>query len=103
VWIVNDLAELLHGCHLQVTLRNGEGQAVYRLDRTLDVPAGSAGVVDTVDWTLPDGRGWQVTCRLTGQGQNLSENAYDLTVYDDIQPPFTRALWGRIKNHLLQA
>jgi beta-mannosidase len=89
VWIVNDLPEALPGCRLEVALGTGE-----RLARTLDVAADSAGVVARLDWLLPPGDDWRLTCGLSRDGQALATNEYDLGVHDDIQPTWRQRLWA---------
>ena len=93
LWIVNDTAEPLPGCRLEVTLSDASGQVAERLVHTLDVPPDSADIVGRLDWTLPAGAGWQLACRLDHQGRLLSENEYDLSVHDVRRPALGPRLW----------
>jgi beta-mannosidase len=103
VWIVNDLAEPLPGCHMEVTLWSGEGQATDHYACTVDVLADSAEVVTSLDWNLPAGGGWRLTCRLAREGHTLSANEYDLAVYDDLGPTLGQRLWIWLRGLSLRA
>jgi beta-mannosidase len=101
LWIVNDLAEALSGCHLEATLWSQDGQATNRTSRTLDVPPNSAGIVDSLDWPLPAAGGWRLTCRLSHGGETLADNDYDLTICDDLQPAPRQRLFIWLRDHML--
>jgi beta-mannosidase len=92
VWIVNDLAEPLPRCQMEVTLWAGEGQATEHYACAVDVPADSAEVVANLDWHLPAGGGWRLTCRLEQNGHTLSANDYDLAIYDGLGPTLRQRL-----------
>jgi beta-mannosidase len=101
LWIVNDLAEALPGCHLEATLWSQDGQATNRTSHTLDVPPNSAGIVGNLDWPLPAAGGWRLACRLSRGGQTLADNDYDLTLYDDLQPAPRQRLFIWLRDHTL--
>lgn len=88
VWIVNDLARALPGCTLEVALHAGpgDGRAVHALSEAIDVAADSAAVVSRVCWTLPEGEGRRLACRLVHEGRVVAANDYDLTAYDGLGP-----------------
>lgn len=94
VWIVNDLAKVLPGCHLEVILDDGTGQALYNLARTVDVTADSAEIVGGFCWPLPPGATWRLTCQLIQDNQLLAKNEYDIAVHDDISPTLQQRLWA---------
>ncbi len=93
VWIVNDGAKPLPDCLLEVTLLDGAGQPVSQLVHRLDVAADSAEIVGRFDWTLPEGGGWRLLCRLEQQGRPVTENEYDLAVHDGLGPSLGQRLW----------
>ncbi len=101
VWIVNDRAKDLPGCELEVTLQAGDGRPAERLAQAVDVAADSARVAACLDWPLPPGGGWRLACRLALGDQLLSENEYDLTVYDDVQPTWRQRLRAWLTDRLL--
>jgi beta-mannosidase len=101
VWILNDSAVSLAGCHLEVTLYDAAGQPVARFERTLEVSANSASVVGKLAWPLPEGDGWRLTCRLMRTGQTLAENDYDLSIHDGIQPTWNQRLWRWVAGHFV--
>jgi beta-mannosidase len=94
IWIVNDRAWALPGCHLEVVLWDGSGQPVKRFARALDVAADSAGIVGDLDCELPAGGGWRLICQLANQDQTLATNEYDLSAHDGIQPTLGQRLWA---------
>jgi len=100
VWLLNDRHEALDGCLVEVLLWDGQGQAVERFTCILDVAADSAAIVGQVDWLLPPGGGWRVTCRLSRGGQVLTANEYDLAVHDDLQPTPGQRLWTWLSFHM---
>jgi len=93
VWIVNDGEDLLSDCRLEVTLLDGAGQAVSHLIDRLDVAADSAEIAGHLCWTLPEGDGWRLVCRLEQQGKLVTENAYDLAAHDGLGPGLGLRLW----------
>jgi beta-mannosidase len=95
VWVINDRAETLPGCRMEITLETSGGILLERLDKTLDLPADSAGVVARFSWTLPANARW-VRCRLYQGDEELSFNEYDLSVHDSTQP----GRWQRIRSRL---
>jgi beta-mannosidase len=86
LWIVNDRAESLADCWLEVVLEDGGGQPVHRFHRALEVAANAVENVGEVCWLLPIGGDWRLACRLTHGEQLLAENRYELAIQDDIQP-----------------
>ena len=48
--------------------------------------ADSAGVVGHLDWILPPGGDWHLTCQIRREGHILAINEYDLAIHDGIQP-----------------
>jgi beta-mannosidase len=96
VWIVNDGEDPLSDCRLEVTLLDGTGQAVSRLVDRLDVAADSAEIAGRLRWTLPEGDGWRLVCRLEQRGKLVTENEYDLTVHDGLRPSLGQRLWQRL-------
>ncbi|MGD2207074.1 MAG: glycoside hydrolase family 2 TIM barrel-domain containing protein [Anaerolineae bacterium] len=92
VWIVNDRAEALPGCRLEIALRDGAGRPVNRFTRKVHIAADSSRVVGSIDWTLPVDGGWRLTCHLTFEQQIVATNEYDLTIHDDIQPTVKQRL-----------
>jgi beta-mannosidase len=101
VWIVNDRAEGLPGCRLEVELKDGADQPVHRLDCAVDIAADSAEILDTVCWELPADGGWQLDCRITQNGQIVTQNQYDLTVHDGIQPTLGQRVWAWLSRLVL--
>jgi beta-mannosidase len=96
VWLVNDRAETLTGCDLEVVLWVEKGGPVERFARCVDVAADLAGIVGSFCWTLPAGDGWRLTCALTRAGQTLAGNEYDLAAWDGLGPTFRQRLWSWI-------
>lgn len=93
VWIINDGGNPLPACHLEVTLLDQGGQPVDRSVHTLEVAADSATIVGRIKWTLPEGDGWWVVCRLEQAGRLVAENEYDLAVHDGLGPSLGQRLW----------
>jgi beta-mannosidase len=103
VWIVNDRAEALPGCNLEVTLWARDGQPAECLSCTVEVRADSAEIANSLDWSLPHGGGWRLTCRLAQKGQALASNEYDLAVCDDLQPTWRQRMKVWLRDRLLPA
>jgi beta-mannosidase len=95
VWVINDRAEPLPGCRLEITLENADGTPLEWLERTLDLSADSAEVVARFCWTLPAGARW-ARCRLSQGDTLLSFNEYDLSFHDPGRP----ARWRRFLSWL---
>jgi beta-mannosidase len=95
VWVINDGPEALHGCQLEVALWSGDSQAGEPLQRRVDIPADSAEVVGHVQWTLPRGSGWRLSCSVTHEGHIVTRNEYDLSAHDGIQPTLRQRLRAR--------
>ena len=93
LWIVNDGEEPLLDCVLEATLLDGTGQKVDQLVHRLDVAADSAEIAGRLDWTLPEGDGWRLLCRLEQQDQLVAENEYDLAEHDGLGPGVGQRLW----------
>ena len=89
---VNDRAETLFGCHLEVVLWGATGRQLDRFARSVDVTADSAEVVGSLDWTLPSDGGWRLTCVLAQEGETLATNQYDLSEHDDMRPTLRQRL-----------
>jgi beta-mannosidase len=94
IWVVNDLPVDLPGCRVEVALLAGAEQATARHSLDIEIAADSAKEVGGVQWTVPQGDGWRLTCRLVQEGQLLAANEYDLTVHDDITPTVGQRLWA---------
>jgi beta-mannosidase len=92
IWIINDRAESLPGCRLEVVLWDGTAQPAERFERSLDILDDSAEIVGSVRWTLPPGGGWRLSCCVTQGGQVVTQNEYDLTAHDGIQPTLAQRL-----------
>ncbi len=60
----------------------------------MDVSPTSSRIVDVIDWTLPPGNGWRLTCELQQDGTLLATNEYDLAAFDGIQPTLRQRLRG---------
>jgi hypothetical protein len=86
VWVINDSHQALAGCRVQTTLWDKTGQAVETMSESVDVGADSAKVAGELEWCLPPGGDWRVTCSLLRDGQILATNDYDVGTHDDIQP-----------------
>ena len=100
VWIINDKADVLANCRLEISLLDQHGQPAKRTELTVDVEPNSARVIDGIDWQLPAGGDWRLTCRLSHGGQTVSYNAYDLAIHDDLQPKLGQRLWAAL-THLM--
>jgi beta-mannosidase len=98
VWIVNDMASAISGCHLEVTLWDGAGQPLNSIEQSVEIPAASAKTVSCIDWELPEASGWHLTCLLNHDGRTLTTNTYDLAIHDDIRPTIRQRLWARLTN-----
>jgi beta-mannosidase len=92
VWILNDTAEQLPGCGLEVILCDGNGVGLRHLAHTVDVAADSATVVTSLDWKLPEANEWHIRCRLYRSNQTLATNEYDLAIHDDLEPTWAQRL-----------
>jgi beta-mannosidase len=92
VWIINDQAQAIPTCQMEVVLWNRVEEAVNRFARTVDVSPDSAEVVGSFCWRLPSGGGWRLTSKLTRDGQLLAINEYDLATCDDIKPTLRQRL-----------
>jgi beta-mannosidase len=103
VWIINDRAVALPGCHLEVRLWSAGGLCAEIMTCTVDLVADSAEVVGSLDWTLPPGEGWRLTCRLSHDDELLATNEYDLGIHDDIRPDLRQRLWIWLRDRLLPA
>ncbi len=93
VWIVNDEQSPLPDCHLEVTLLDHAGQPANQFIHRLEVAADSAEIVGRFEWTLPEGDGWRLVCRLERSGQLVAENEYNLAVHDGLGPGLGQRLW----------
>lgn len=98
IWIVNDRDEMLADCCLEIALWDGPGKLARRMETEVDVRPDSARVVDTLDWQLPDGGGWKLSCRLGSEGQTLAHNEYNLAIHDGQQPSIGQRLWAALAN-----
>ncbi len=101
VWIVNDRAAVLANCRLGISLWDRDGQPASRTELTIDVESNSARIVDNLDWQLPAGGSWRLTCRLSHDGQTVSYNEYDLSIHDDLQPNLGQRLWAALTNLMI--
>ena len=93
VWIINDGGDPLPDCRLEVTWLDQTRQPANRFTPKLDVAADSAEVVGQLKWTLPEGNGWRLACRLEQHGQMVAKNEYDLAVHDELGPGLGQHLW----------
>ena len=103
VWVVNDRHEILEDCELKVVLWDGTGVPAERSTLALDIAADSAVRVGSLDWILPRGAGWRLTCRLCQDGQALASNEYDLAVHDDIRPTLRQRAWAWLSSLVVPA
>lgn len=92
VWIINDTHRPLTGCHLALALLGEGDQKAHHAEEIVDIAPDSATIVDTIDWLLPPGRYWRLTCRLSHSNQLLACNEYDLAVHDDLGPSIRHRL-----------
>jgi beta-mannosidase len=97
LWIVNDEPGDYPGCQVEAVLWDREGQQVERFTHTTDVAADSAQVVGSLQWNLPPGGDWRLTCRLLRGGQTLAENEYELAAFDDLRPTWKQSLRNRLR------
>ncbi len=102
VWLINDRAEPLPGCRVEVELHGEEG-VCQRWEQELDVPADSAQTIGRLEWTLPGGTCWQVQARVVRRKRVLSTNSYDLTVYDPRPTSRAGRFWVWIAKKLMGA
>ncbi|HSJ58836.1 MAG TPA: hypothetical protein VLC95_16745, partial [Anaerolineae bacterium] len=93
-WAINDLPEPLPGSRVEVTLLDGGGKVVERLEHTTDLAATSAQVIAQAEWGLPAGGGWSLSARLHQDGGMVAENEYDLELYDGVRPTLRQRLWA---------
>jgi beta-mannosidase len=93
VWIINDRQEALEACQVEVVLWDDAGRAANRFTHRMDMAADSAEPVGHACWPLPPGDGWRLTCTVFHEGQALSTNEYDLSLYDGIRPTWRQRLW----------
>ncbi|MCP4516836.1 MAG: hypothetical protein GY824_16600, partial [Delftia sp.] len=100
VWVINDRAEALRGCSMEITLETSGGILLERVDKTLDLPADSAEVVARFSWTLPANARW-VRCRLRQGDEELSFNEYDLSFHDEQQAGRWQRLRARLGDRLM--
>jgi beta-mannosidase len=101
VWIINDSGEELAGCHLEIILQDGDQQPAERIQLLVDIEADSARIVGSLNWPLPAGGGWRLTCELRREDQTLTSNDYDLTVHDDLKPNITKRLRSALTSFLI--
>jgi beta-mannosidase len=86
VWIINDGPASLSGCQVEVSLWCGDTLSAEPFQLPVDIPAGSAEVAGRVQWTLPPGGGWRLSCSVEHEGRIVTWNEYDLGAHDGIQP-----------------
>jgi len=86
LWVINDQELALDGCQVEVVLWDEDGRPAELFSLGVDIAADSAELAGSICWTLPQGSGWQLTCKLHRNGQILSTNEYDLAIHDDISP-----------------
>ncbi len=98
VWIISDRADVLANCRLEINLWDCDGQPAERTEMTVDVEPDSARVVGGLDWQLPTGGGWHLTCRLSHDGRTVSHNEYDLAIHDDLRPNLRQRLWVELRS-----
>jgi hypothetical protein len=77
---------------MEIVLLDEATKTVCRSEQFLDVPPDFAGTVASLNWQIPPGSNWCLTCRLVQAGRTLAENKYNLTVHDSIQPALRRRL-----------
>jgi beta-mannosidase len=92
VWVINDGHEALHGCQPMVSLWTGGLLSAEPFLRTVDIPADSAEMVGRVQWTLPRGSGWRLSCSVAHEGHIVTRNEYDLSAHDGIEPTLRQRL-----------
>ncbi len=92
IWVFNDTPKHLSGCELEIVLWAGSGQAAARHTMDVVVETSSACDIGRLNWTLPPGDDWHLTCKLSREGQTLSANEYDLTVHDETGPNLRQRL-----------
>lgn len=93
VWVINDTAADWPGCALHAALYDENGRRVEVTSWPVDVPASSAAAAARVNWQLPEGNRWLVSCSLSRCGKVVATNQYDLGHLDDIQPTPGQRLW----------
>jgi beta-mannosidase len=91
-WIINDAATAWRDCELRLVLRDEAGQTAACHSQPLHVDATSAAVVARLQWTLPPGSRWLITCLVTHEGHLLTANHYDLAQHDSIRPTLRQRL-----------
>jgi hypothetical protein len=112
IWLINDRPEPAVDCQVEVQLWDPGGQLVERLlhpaasaagaaavgTAAVGVPAGGAEAVAHLQWTLPwtleEGFGGHLTCRLWQGDTILAANEYDLGYHDGIRPTWRQRLWA---------
>jgi beta-mannosidase len=92
VWVINDGPEALYGCQLAVSLWSEDVLSAEPFQRPVNIPADSAEMVDRVQWTLPHGSSWRLSCSVTHEGRIVSRNEYDVSTHDGIQPTLRQRL-----------
>lgn len=90
VWIINDTAQALPDCQLDVVLWDGQSRVAEHNARSLVIPADSAATYDLLAWRLPRCDEPRLSCLLTTGLQTLSTNEYDLSIHDDIRPSISQ-------------
>ncbi len=100
VWVINDTAQDLFDCWLEVELFDREGQSADLHTMKLMVQADSAKSYGQISWTLPPGGGWWLGCRLVQSEAVLTANEYDLSFCDDIGPNVAQRLRNWLKGAL---
>lgn len=96
VWMINDRARSYPGCQVQVMLWDMNRQPVEQIEFDADLLADSAQMVHSLNWTLPPGSDWLLTCWLACEGRTVTHNRYDLSVHDGIHPTWRQRLRSRL-------